>query len=1364
MKVGESITLTVTTRGCDGELVKNAPFVIRREDAKNRQGVVNNTNPVHVGDTELTTVQTEYRGVTDAEGKATVVVTQDEGPGVKTHLIVASQSYPTLTDGVDVIFTTITSPDTAQANMYGHMLESASATLNGATYTFTRPKLAVEAGNADESVNDTNETWAQFTWGGADNHCDVLPDAEQLVALRHAHSTLATYTGWPASGDAEYWSSTKDQMSNYHAAVHMNSASVVRAPNSDTLLVSCVDKAQPAAHPQITLSPEGPYKAQVGESIDLVMTVVDKDTQKPLPYRYMELFIDPAKNRKGGHQDAWDSQRVTVSSEDMRASSPEHYTGVTDVNGQAHLTLQHDSGMGVETPIRIVMPDDEGGSVELPFSVIFTVITSPDVSVARMWGHMAPSLTAADGAVYKRPSLYDELASKTGAAEYPEDNERWVVFYGPNTTKTVSPEACPKGYFPSVEQLDSLYSKYPNGAIKTAQGWPIIRSYWSGTNAGTITPGAPPYDYYTVDLNDDAHRKVPNISDSDRQYQICSATPQTLAGRITLTSTLATDSDIQAVKAKNSDSIPLVITTTDAAGNPVPYTPFSLIRDAGTARNTSYTFTGSTNMMLAPPTGSAQQFYYNGYTIYGATGADGTAVLTLTQAAGPGVKNVITAALTDTPTVTSTLPVVFTTVTSPDSPQANMYGHMPETFTASNGAEFKRPRLYSELASTLGVKSYAETNENWPIVNNFDTGNYGACSINQMATLSDLQALYRDHPSGKVTTDIGLPVRKKWWAGDSLLQGQVIYWRYIDLSTGADGSMSGTPGNYYYQLCLTKPRQMNIALSTDAWNADKSAAVAKKGETIPMTVKVTNAAGQPVSNATVKISRGDALTRAGSVYTTNNADDITLSNIQPSGTATYLLGTVDKYMYAQTDAQGQITFSVSQNNTMGLKTPIRATVANDISATSSKDVIFTVLTSPDAASANYWGHMPETVEGPDGLRYQRPHLQAEAPSGVNYITVNGEKWAAPTGVQTYTAGQSACDFEYMPLMNDLKALQQLYPDGALEDQFGWPVKTGKLWWSADLNSSKAHQAINLKTGQISAPTSTSLQACLVNARNVPASITLTSTAMDAAKGAAVAKKGEAIPLTVTVKNRAGVPIANEPFTLKRGDANDRLDIKYTWNTTADDLTLQELTPSPTTKSMTSSGNVFSGVTGADGTATFTVNQDGSVGLKTELTASATGDVTQSTNTVLGVIFTVITSPDSSYAEFWGHMLDTLTVDGVTLHRPLLMKEAPAGATDSRKENNETWVSVYTKADGTIYDMSKNCGGVAGFPAKGVLEKMRDEQIAVANGWPTISLPYVSSTPGTYNYCRVSLAKGGTTHCPTINNDFTIGYAACLVQP
>ncbi|WP_243273239.1 adhesion domain-containing protein, partial [Salmonella enterica] len=61
-----------------------------------------------------------------------------------------------------------------------------------------------------------------------------------------------------------------------------------------------------------------------------------------------------------------------------------------------------------------------------------------------------------------------------------------------------------------------------------------------------------------------------------------------------------------------------------------------------------------------------------------------------------GVKNVLTANLYDTPTATSSLPVAFTVLTSPDSDKANMYGHMPETFTASNGAEFKRPLLYSE--------------------------------------------------------------------------------------------------------------------------------------------------------------------------------------------------------------------------------------------------------------------------------------------------------------------------------------------------------------------------------------------------------------------------------------------------------------------------------------------------------------------------------------------------------------------------------------------------------------------------------------------------------------------------------------------
>lgn len=1104
VKVGESITLTVTTKACDGEPAINAPFVIRREDAINRQGVVNNANPVRVGNTELTTAQTEYHGVTDGQGNATVVVTQENGPGVKTRLIVSSQNYPTLTDNVDVIFTTITSPDSDKASMYGHMIESATATLNGITYTFTRPKLAAEASGADKSVVDTNETWALFDWNGADNHCNILPDAEQLVQMRHEHSTLATYTGWPATDDAEYWSLTKDQMSGYHAAVHMNSASVVRAADSDTLLVSCVDKAQPAAHPQITLSPQGPYKAQVGESIDLTMTVVDRDTQKPLPYRYMELFIDPAKNRKGEHQDAWDNLRVTVDSEGMSASSPEHYTGVTDVNGQAHLTLKHNSGLGVETPIRIVMPDDEGGNVELSFSVIFTVVTSPDVdganmwghmrgvvdagnlykrpllaveashkdgqfsenneewatfnsvasataqcgvgqvpdqsslahlysehaggqmesehgwptylnywsstyqsattwklialtngsefansnvsiyasclasdnpvaasitiepvnpsqwydgsdvhavkvkkgetmqlkvtvkdasgnpipeapfvltrgdgydrrgekytaqdgddlqgivtpvvidgeslawtttkmgsqtgtdgtriisvtrpdthgtrtainatlyenaavsasidtiftvvtspdvSVARMWGHMAPSLTAADGAVYQRPLLYAELSSTDNTASKQETNETWAVFHGP-ASEGANPARCAAGYYPAVEALDSLYSKYPSRTINTAQGWPVYYSYWSGSNSTSFSSGAKLDFYYAVDLADGSRRSENSATSTAWQYQICATTPLPQATQITLTSPQAMDDAIQAVKAKNSESIPLLITTTDAMGNPVPYATFSLKRDAGKARNTDYNkfvATNGTNMTVTPLTGAQQQFYYATSVL---TGADGTLALTLAEPGGIGLKNQLTANLNDTPTATSSLPVVFTVLTSPDSDKANMYGHMPETFTASNGAEFKRPLVAGEPSSEAHTDTYFETNENWLMVNSFNTGNYGGCPMNQMAAIDDFTALYNDHPSGKVATDIGLPVGKRWWAGDSLLKGSTLYWQYKDLKTGKNYSMSENPGNYYLQLCLTTSRSgLNIALSSDAWNADKSAAVDEK--------------------------------------------------------------------------------------------------------------------------------------------------------------------------------------------------------------------------------------------------------------------------------------------------------------------------------------------------------------------------------------------------------------------------------------------------------------------------------------------------------------------------------------------------------
>ncbi|EAO2687930.1 hypothetical protein E2X65_22885 [Salmonella enterica] len=1910
VKVGESITLTITSRGCDGEIKPNVPFVIVRSDAVNRQKVVNNTAPVHVGDTELTTTAAEYHGTTDDNGQATVTVTQDNGPGVRTTLTVKAGDT-TLFASVDVIFTTLTSPDSELASMYGHMPETSSTTLNGVTYTFTRPKLAAETGGTQGTVVDNNETWAQFNWDGADNHCAILPDAEQLVAMRNDHTTESTYPGWPLAGNGEYWSSTKDQVATYHYAVHMNSGVVERESNSSVFLVSCVDKAQPAAHPQITLSPDAPYKAWVGESIDVLVSVVDEDTQKPLPYRYVELLLDPAINRKGVHNDEWDNQRVDIYSEDMRASSPEHFTGVTDANGQLHLTFKHDNGMGVETPIRIVMDDDDGNKVTAPLSVIFSVITSPDVDganmyghmqgvvdagnlykrpllaveashktgqqsennedwatfnsvaaataqcgtgqvpgtssldhlygenpsnemetehgwptqshfyiaaetsdagtahvslatgsegafsgsepnyltcsgnemvaqldayfnddttlrngvakvgeqikmtvhsknalngqpvpnvdftitmspgrqrdglttgftdpskgllmfdnvpygpgqasmtyqgmtdangdaeiiitqpqgvglltpltivpvdsliktplarsvkftvatspdtpsanmwghmpetltvgdmtferpklaeevtpvrtqveanetwarvlhtdaagnpgaggcaanrlpridqlealynansggainsthgwptlinywsstfqssatwklialsngsefvggtssvyvsclasdnpipasitiepvdaslwydgsdvhavkvkkgdtlqlkvtvkdaggnplpnapfvlnrgngytrqngmhtagttgdtivspvvidgeslndtttkigkmtgadgtkiinitrpdthgtrtavtaalydnaavsasidtiftvitspdsdKANMWGHMLESLTAADGAVYQRPLLYTELSDTINLASYTEDNEQWAGFFGPDAPKS-NPANCASGHYPTVAMLDSLYSKYPNRTIKTTQGWPVDHSYWSGNLVSSFST-AQLINYYIVDLDDDSRQTMSNSYTNGMQYQICSKTPQPEATQIVLSSELGIDAGAQAVKAKSSEKIPLLVTTTDAAGNPVGNTRFTLKRDAGTARATSYKSWTMFYMYLTQA-GQAEQQWAMGSTYYGATGADGTASVDLGGASGPGVKNILTASLSDTPTATSALPVIFTVITSPDSVKANMWGHMPETFSASNGSEFSRPLLYHELSSTTDTSSYTEANETWSSVKNFDQGR-GACSITQMATAEDFQTLYRDHPDGAITTALGLPVERNWWAGDQVLQGQKLYWQYANLKNGRVSTTSAN-STAYLQLCRTNSPQMNIALSLTPWDEGRLAAVVKKGEQVAATVTVTDGAGQPVSNALVKLTRGNALSRSGSVYASNGADDITLSDIQPSDTGTLLMDTTSKYLYVKTDAQGKVTFTLSQDNSAGLKTTISATLMDGSNQIDSKDVTFTVITSPDTDKAQFWGHMPETFTNSKGTEFVRPLLRAELSSTTDTgnFTTNGETWYTWNSYPAlYQNSASPCDRMGLATMDDLQTLYNDYPNGGLTAAFGLPV-AGKYWGAGDSKANNAHSAsdfqfISLYNGDTlaTAATTVTAQLCLKKRRSL--SIALTSSAWNAARSVALAKKGEKIPLTVTVTDSAGTPQPNVPIRLGRSYSLKRTGVTDTSNNYSD-MVLTPISPPAEAKAFdyTRSGYWY-GATDGSGRVQFELTQDNTRGLKTPLQALLSDDPT--TVSDMDVMFTVITSPDTDKAQFWGHMPETATNSaGVKFHRPLLAAElASTGSTYII--NNETWPLVTAgnteKAGASICDAQYQ-------PLLSDLQTLYDDNpsgaIETNYGWPVTGNKYWWAEgrdvdTGYYQYMNLNNGSKGLTGAASVT-----GAQVCLLDP
>lgn len=274
--VDGSITLTVTTQDCEGNIAGNIPFVIKRKDAENRQGVVNNTSPVNLDTTELTTTATEYRGTTNADGAATVTVTQPNGPGVKTPLVV-SLSGISQTSETAVIFTVLTSPDAPQANMWGHMAE----TLTAMNYTFSRPKLAAEVDNEDGSVNDHGETWSTFTWSGADNHCDILPGMRQFGALATViPNSIQETAGWPMQGDY-YWSSLAGSTGQHHAA-DVSNRSEAQKPDSTKYIVSCVDKAEPDVEPELVLTPSNfdqsinAAKAEVGDSTTMRLTITDK--------------------------------------------------------------------------------------------------------------------------------------------------------------------------------------------------------------------------------------------------------------------------------------------------------------------------------------------------------------------------------------------------------------------------------------------------------------------------------------------------------------------------------------------------------------------------------------------------------------------------------------------------------------------------------------------------------------------------------------------------------------------------------------------------------------------------------------------------------------------------------------------------------------------------------------------------------------------------------------------------------------------------------------------------------------------------------------------------------------------------------
>ncbi|HAG3254325.1 TPA: hypothetical protein G8X54_003610 [Salmonella enterica] len=1364
VKAGESITLTVNTKGCNGEPAGNIAFVITRGDALNRQGVVNNTAPVRVGNTELTTTATEYHGTTNAEGVATVTVTQANGPGVKTPLVAHPSGAPALKADVDVIFTTLTSPDSGSANMYGHMADNSTATVDGESYTFSRPKLAAETDGEDRAVSINNESWAQFNWANADKHCDILPDARQLEGLKIERGDLSTTLGWPVgltSGDEEYWSSSQGAIAADHISIDMRSRSLTQMPDATQSLVSCVDKASPEVTPKLVISADSfdstvnAAKVEVGDEINMKISVTDSATNKPLPYRYFNVYLGDEQNRQNqknadidaAHQ--WSDEPVVITNLE---GSDGHYHGVTDANGQFSLALTQDRGAGVLTPVRVVLFD----GTEATQNVIFTVVTSPDVAQAHMWGHMQGVVEA--GNIYKRPLLADEAAQDTGS-EF-ENNEYWATF----NSVTAATNQCGAGQVPGQLLLDTLYAAHSGNAMETTYGWPTQKhSYIAADTDGSTT----------------AHVNLATGADSmfsgaEPNYLSCSGNELVTILNVYFDG----NESLRNAVAKVGEQVTMNVHSVNALnGLTVPNAAFTVTMSHGKNRDNATTgFTDSSDgtlVMGGTSFGSSQA----SMTYQGITDAEGNATLVIEQPQGVGLLTPLTVLpLHSLITAPVNRSVKFTVPTSPDTPKAHMWGHMADTITVDN-MEFQRPKLAAE--ATAATRTEDQNNETWARVTHADALNNpdaGGCEVNHLPQDHQLSALYTANDGNKIHTVSGWPTSYNYWSSTF---ASASSWQTVSLASG-DKTASGDASDFVSCLVGVNPTAASITIEpvdTSLWYdvGGEHAVKVKKGDTLQLKVTAKDASGNPVPDAPFVLSRGDGYTRQGEKHIAGSGDGI-VSAVVIDGES--LNDTATK-IGELTGEDGSKIINVTRPDTHGTKVAITAALYDNASATASIDTIFTVVTSPDSDKAKMWGHMPETVAAANGEVFKRPLLSAEIASGITHgsNTENNETW----GSVNFEVAKDACGAGFVPSLADLQSLYDTWPGGAMNTQQGWPLD-GKNYQdsTADLSRTSENRyvkSINLRDGGIGSLLwdEKLYFVCLQNAHPVATQITLTSPQYNDSDGFAKAKVGETIPVTITTLDAQGKPVADTPVIFTRGDSIGRANQEGNGS--------QAAAIQINHSDARNSGVEYYTATGADGTLTLDISQDGGAGFKTPLMASIEHS-NATTTAPLPVIFTVVTSPDTPKASYWGHMAETLTdSSGVAYKRPLLASEfsATPGKTltiaNGYYDKGETWGMI--TVDKAWNGVSGGCGRDY-LPSVSNLQTLYntwpDNAMRSRNGWPMTSSgnnnvsrywwagDYVISSDGAQSlYAAVNLFNDGND-IKTTTSTTAYYMQTCLASP
>ncbi|EIF6242024.1 RatA-like protein [Escherichia coli] len=1330
VKVGETITLTVTTKNCAGEIAGNIPFTIKRGDAKNRQDIVNNSNPVKLDTTELTTTATEYHGTTNADGVATVQVTQASGLGVKTPLTVSLSGISQVSE-TSVIFTVITSPDVPEAQMWGHMPD----TITAQGYTFTRPQLAGEVSDEDGTINDDHhETWALFDWSRADSHCDILPGMRAFGALASVVHSVHDEFGWPVEGNF-YWSSLAG-MTGYHHAPDMVNRREEQKADATQLLVSCVDKADPDVEPEITLvtgaedgSIGNATKVKVGDEINMRLTITDKkNNNQPLPYYYYTLTVGDAKSRNGDNADQaqWNEHPVQITGTDLQKSDVRFYEGMTDANGQASLTLSQPDGAGVRTTITAAMR--ENFSAQATSDVIFTVITSPDVTQAHMWGHMAGIIN--EGNIFKRPLLAAEAANEKG--DFHENNEDWALFEQGGSMQA----ECGVGHIPSKTSLGDLYAAHPGNAIGTEYGWP--------------TQG---YDYlaakevedplYSVDLG---NGDVDTYSGSKNNYLSCSGNEEVTKVSVT------TDHDVTPTKAqaKVGEKILMTVHTYNIINNdPVPYASFTITKSLSLNRqgvSTGYTDSSNGAIVMDGVTYGSSQ----GSMVYsGTTDRNGDAVVTLEQPQGVGLQTPLTIAPPNSgiSNVDVDYTVVFTVATSPDAVSANMWGHMDDVITVDS-MTFNRPKLKAEVTSSVG--ELTENNETWARMTWKDTSNTGAggCGVNMLPRRNQLATLYNANSGNAIQTVHGWPTGlQAYWSSTPADLANDYYATWLN-----NGSEISGKEQQQYVTCLATANapatQITLEVADQAqWNSSEKAAYLKKGETLPLKVTVKDAAGNPLPDMPFNLSRGDGYTRsdgkggAAEKHIAGSGDSI-VSSVVVDGTSLNDSATLYSGM---TGSDGTVTLNVTRPDTHGTKVTLTAALYSDPTKTATLDTIFTVVTSPNTAKAKMWGHMPETLTA-GGITFKRPVVYGELGKTNNRKTAveNNETWALFnwTLASNNNTNDLGCGISFIPTQASLQALYSAYSGKTINTIQGWPILNRYYSSTGDTSSAVTRKFATVDLGNgsgssvVAGTTKTDGDMVYLTCQTTKVTavkrieLDYDPAQWDTANSAIKMKKGESATVIVKTFDTQNAPLGNVAYILTRSPqalyGKNRQGVVNEDNQ-ANFMTVTDAYNNTVVGFAFNGTKTIYGVTGNDGTTTLTINQDNSPGLKSDLIASLDSD-TSVTSNVESLIYTVVTSPDSPKANNWGHMPETLTAqNGVVMKRPLLQNEG--GAANGVTINGETWMKQ-TLSD-ALAGANGGCG--ANLAVSGDLASLYaanpERALSTVEGWPLQS--DVASTDNNY---------------------------------